>query len=466
MLGSRDQPKSQTILCCLEKIMPYTITHILPENGPFHRFALLNEAKFNGGKRVVFFIIMGIFLLLTLLAVSPAVAASSVLNKKIEDTLQRDWGKINFNIRWRFEHVEQEGKETANGDPIRLRLGYLTPAWSEFQAFAEFEGNTPVFFDDYNSTLNGKNQFAVISDPAAAELNQGWIAFSGIPDTIVKAGRQEIIYNNQRFFSNAPWRQLGKTFDAIGLVNRSIGNTDLKFAFIWNVKNIDSKDVSMRSPILNLGYTFPNVGKLTTYGYWLDYMDLYNSGPFPFAFSTQTYGIRFNGAKPVTNNLEALYTAEYAFQADFKSNPKEYTANYFHLIAGIRVPGAGAAFSNVMGKIGCEYLGSDNGVGFQAPLGTKHPFQGWADQFSTTPKDGVKDLYADLSTSLFGAKIEVCYHQFNAAAGGANYGHEIDASISKQFAGHYTLLAAYADYLAKDFKTDTTKFWLQLEVSF
>jgi len=445
--------------------MLYTITTIPTENGPFHGFALLIETKFNGGKSVIFFAIIGIFFL-SLLAVTPAAAASSVFNKKIEDTLQGDWGKINFNIRWRFEHVEQEGKETANGDPMRLRLGYLTPGWSGFQAFAEFEGNTPVFFDDYDSTLNGKTQFAVIPDPAAAELNQGWFAFSGIPDTIVKAGRQEIIYNNQRFFSNAPWRQMERTFDAVNLINRSIGNTDLKFAFIWNVKNINSEDVNMRSPILNLGYTFPNVGKVTTYGYWLDYKDSYNSGPFPFAFSTQTYGIRFNGAMPVTSNLDALYTAEYAFQEDFKNNPKEYKANYFHLIGGVRVPKAGATFSNFMGKVGCEYLGSDNGISFQAPLGTKHPFQGWADQFSITPKDGVKDLYADLSTSLFGVKIEVCYHQFNAAAGGANYGHEIDALVSKKFAVHYTLLAAYSDYLAKDFKTDTTKFWLQVEVNF
>jgi len=191
---------------------------------------------------------------------------------------------------------------------------------------------------------------------------------------------------------------------------------------------------------VNLRYTFPSVGKLTTYGYFLDYADAYNSGPFPFAFSTQTYGIRFNGATPVANNLDTLYTAEYAFQANFQNNPKDYNADYFHLIAGLRVPKAGAAFSDVTGKIGWEYLGSDHGVSFQAPLGTKHPFEGWADMFAVTPVEGVMDLYADLSTMFFDVKMQVCYHQYNAAEGGANYGHEIDAQVSKTFAGHYTLL--------------------------
>ena len=78
------------------------------------------------GKIAALLIFTGI-LLLTFMSAIPVDAASSGVNKKIEDALQGDWGKINFNIRWRFEHAAQEGKETANGDPIRLRLGYLTP---------------------------------------------------------------------------------------------------------------------------------------------------------------------------------------------------------------------------------------------------------------------------------------------------------------------------------------------------
>ncbi len=404
--------------------------------------------------------------LLTILAVTPAAARFFEFNEKVKDTLAGDWGKINFNIRWRFEYVDQQDKEISRGDPIRLRLGYLTPKWFKFQGFAEFEGNTPVFLNNYNSLRNGKTEYAVIADPAEAELNQGWLAFSGIPDTVVKAGRQKIVYNNHRFIGNVGWRQMEQTFDAAGITNQTLGNSDFKFALVWNARTITSKNVNMTSPFLNLGYTFPEIGKLTAYGYWLDYDDDHNSGPFPFAFSTQTYGIRFNGSTSVVENLNLLYTAEYAYQADYKNNPRDYNANYFHFSGGIKIPKAGAGFSDITAKIGWEYLGSDKGVGLQTPLGTNHAFQGWADQFLTTPPDGVVDLYGALGTTLWGVNMLGVYHQFDAAEGSTDYGHEINAQVTKKFSEHYSLLAAYANYFANDFKTDTWKFWLQGVINF
>ena len=405
-------------------------------------------------------------ILMVVMSVITADAKFSQFNQKTEDALQGEWGRINLNIRWRFEYVDQEGEGTAKGDPLRLRLGYLTPVLAGFKAFAEFEGNTPVFLDDYNSTRNDKTQYSTIADPAEAELNQGWLAYSGIPDTAIKAGRQKITYNNHRFIGNVGWRQMEQTFDAAGIVNQSIGNSDLKFAYVWNVRTISSKSVNTTSPLLNLGYTFSDIGKLTAYGYWLDYSDADNSGPFPFAFSTQTYGVRFNGARSVAENFQILYTAEYAYQADFKDNSKNYEANYFHFIVGFRIPEAGDFFSDITAKIGWEYLGSDNGVGLQTPLGTNHAFQGWADQFLVTPPGGVKDLYGDLSAKISGVKLQVVYHQFDATEGGDDYGHEIDALISRTFADHYTLALIYANYFARDFKTDTKKFWAQLAIAF
>jgi len=142
-------------------------------------------------------------ILSAVMSVTTARATPYRFNEKIEEALEGNWGKISFNIRWRFEYVDQEGKGIARGDPIRLRLGYLTPKIAGFQAFAEFEGNTPVFLNDYNSTRNNKTQYPVIADPAEAELNQGWLAYSGLPGTTIKAGRQKIIYNNHRFLPSS-----------------------------------------------------------------------------------------------------------------------------------------------------------------------------------------------------------------------------------------------------------------------
>jgi hypothetical protein len=222
----------------------------------------------------------------------------------------------------------------------------------------------------------------------------------------------------------------------------------------------------MTSPLLNLGYTFPDIGELTAYGYWLDYTEPRVSGPFAFSFSSQTYGLRFNGTARLKTNLNALYTVEYASQADFKKNPRDYRANYYHLVGGLMIPEAGAGFSEITGKIGWEHLGSDNGVALQTPLGTNHAFQGWADQFLVIPPAGVVDLYGLLGAKILGIQMLAVYHRFDSAAGDIHYGSEIDLLVSKKFGEHYTLLAAYADYSAREYRTDTRKFWIQAVVAF
>jgi hypothetical protein len=55
-------------------------------------------------------------------------AQTTSVNNTISQSLEGDWGKIKFNLRYRYEYVDQAGLKTANGDPVRLRLGYLISA--------------------------------------------------------------------------------------------------------------------------------------------------------------------------------------------------------------------------------------------------------------------------------------------------------------------------------------------------
>ena len=394
------------------------------------------------------------------------VLAAEGVNNSVEEALKGDWGQITFNLRYRFEYVDQDGLKTTTGDPIRLRLGYLTPEFAGFQGFAEFEGNTPIFADDYNDLSNGKTEYAVIADPEESELNQGWLSYATIPDTIIKGGRQKILLDNQRFVGAVGWRQMEQTFDAINLFNSSLGGFSANATYIWNVRTITSQDVNMQSPLLNLKYVFEDIGSLTGYGYWLDYDDPDNSGPFEYAFSTQTFGLRFDGSAALSDNFNLLYTAEYANQTDYQDNPADYTADYYHLIGGILSPRSGSIATNISGKIAYEVLGADNGVSFKTPLGTNHGFNGWADQFLTAPPDGLRDLYGILSATVAGIKADIIYHDFQADEGSSDYGTEFDAMLTKKFGSHYTLQAVYANYKADEFKVDTEKFWLQFTVAF
>ena len=98
--------------------------------------------------------------------------------------------------------------------------------------------------------------------------------------------------------------------------------------------------------------------------------------------------------------------------------------------------------------------------------------------FLTTPKNGIRDVFATVVSSFDRGDIIVTgvYHNFTDDTGQLQYGDEWDASILKKFGKHYSLLAKYAYYNADNYRTtpatdtfantDTQKIWLQGNISF
>ncbi len=414
--------------------------------------------------------VCGVFCMLALfgLLVTADVGLGAELHESfVHDYLEGDWGKLFFNVRYRFEHVEEENLQTANGDPIRLRLGYLTPELAGLQAYAEFLGNTSVFLNDFNNTANGKKEYSTIGDPNEGALNQAWLSFSSIPDTKIKGGRQKIDWDNERFICPSSWRQMEQTFDSITLLNTSLSAFSINAAYLFNALTSGNEEVNMQSPLLNMRYDFSEIGSVSAYGYWLDYDDPEDSGPFAYAYSSQTYGIHLTGSPSLSDNLNLLYTASYAGQSDYGDNPEDFSVDYYHLIGGLSVPNSGSLLTGINGRIGYEVYGTDSGVSFQTPLGANHKYNGWADLFGKTkPADGLQDLYGAVGVTIAGFKLDLAYHDFQADAGDSDYGTEVDVMLSKSFAKHYTILTSYAYYDADEFKTDTQKFWIQLTVDF
>lgn len=384
-------------------------------------------------------------------------AQAADLLAPVGDRLQGEWGKIQTEARYRYEHVDEEGRrEEAHASTLRLRLGYLTPKFSGLQAYAEMEGNFEVGRGRYNSLVNHKTSRSVVADPQETELNQLWLSFDGLPDTAFTVGRQRIIHDEHRFIGNVGWRQLEQTFDAVRLVNNTIPDLTFDLGFLWQIQTILSRTVKMHSPILNVAYSSP-FGKLTFYGYWLDYADRQDSNGFKL--SSQTYGIRFNGSYGVADRIKLLYTAEYARQMDYRRNPLDYAADYYHFAGGVL-----AYFLTLKGAV--ENLTADHRVGFSTPLATLHAFQGWADKFLATPPGGIRDVQASIGLNLWGATLLGVYHDFHDENGRLRYGEEFDALLVKPLGKHLNILLKYAYYNAIRFATDTQKVWGQLELVF
>ena len=103
--------------------------------------------------------------------------------------------------RMRYENVEQQDVAVeSDAVTMRLRAG-VTAKTASFAVLVEGEG-TLAIVEDYNSGVNGKSG-PVIPDPENIELNRAQIQFTGIPKTVITAGRQRINLDDQRFVGSA-----------------------------------------------------------------------------------------------------------------------------------------------------------------------------------------------------------------------------------------------------------------------
>ncbi len=384
-------------------------------------------------------------------------------------------GKASGQLRYRYEGVNQEGfTEKAFASTLRTQLGYTTADWHGLGAMLQFEDVHVIGNERYNSTINGLTQYPVVADPASTEINQAYLSFKGLPDTTLKYGRQVIVYDNHRFIGNSGSRQNEQTYDAFSLINTSLPSTTISYAHVTNVNRIFSElhptlsDVRMDGDLLNIAYKGLKAGTLVGYGYLLDYLP---AQPFAPTASNKTLGARFDGGLPV-GATKLLYTAEYARQSDYADGLSTIDADYAYAMLGIAV-------ADVQFKLNYELLSGDGVYGFATPLASLHAFNGWADKFLTTPKDGIKDAFVSVGGSVLGTNLLAVYHLYSADNLGYQYGTEWNALASKKFGKLLTLTAKYAAYNGDNntqnaarnpapvaLARDINKFWLQTDVQF
>lgn len=398
-------------------------------------------------------------------------------------------GKASANLQYRYEDVSNGAatKNTATAHTVRLRLGYETATFNGFGAMVEAESVKDLGNKKYDSKATGQtgvagvNNYAVIADPEATEINQAYLSYSGMANTTVKFGRQRIILDNARFVGNVGWRQNEQTFDAFTLVNKSLPNTTITAGYITNANRIFSDSAAtpnsgafggnhrMQSTILNANYKGWSFAEVVGYAYLLDY-DIATAFT---ANSSDTYGLRLNGSTAMGGN-KLLYTAEFAEQRSAHGNATNYKTSYTLLEGGVDVTNI-AVF-----KLGYEVLGSDTGAAntqFKTPLATLHAFNGWADMFLTTPTQGLKDVYITAGTKLAGINLAANYHEYRtdvaiAAANINDLGNEWGLMAAYGFGKNYTVGLKYADYQAGDANAvaagyvNTQKTWLWGEFKF
>jgi hypothetical protein len=402
----------------------------------------------------------GLLLLTTTIVAALLVAGNGLAAEPSDSSDKGDW---NLLLRYRLELVDQDPfTEDATASTLRTRVNYQSAEKSGFSFFGEFDYVAEIFADDYNAgggNTPDRGQYPVVADPDGDDLNQAYLQYKSNGSQF-RVGRQRIILDNARFVGNVGWRQNPQTYDSASWTYKSANGVQAQLAYIDNVNRIFGSDVPAgdhehSTTLLNINKDIEGAGKFTGYWYDIDNED-------DASLSNTTWGLRFSGSKPVSEQKFG-YTLEYAQQSENGANPVPFDADYFR--ADLSMTAAGATF-----YAGFESLEGDQnqaGQAFRTPLATLHAFNGWADKFLSTPGAGLEDTFVGVKGKAGDWAWNVLYHDFSAQSGSANWGSEIDASLSTKIAGKYGLLLKAASFDSDSSAYgDTTKVWVQLTAGF
>lgn len=383
------------------------------------------------------------------------------------------WITPTIDIRARYEFGDTDGLDQSNAFTFRERLGLKTMAWNGFSAFVEGEFSQAAA-DDYNGGAPGANPFdkanTAIFDPETNELNQGFLQYEGF-DTVAKAGRQRIVYDNAAFIGDVIWRQNEQTYDALSFSNKSIDKLTFNYAYLNQVNRIfgseadaplsypatNVEDIATSTHLFNASYAGIKGVTLGGYAYIMNFKDVGE-------WDNNTFGL---SAKGKLSDI-ALY-GEFAWQ-DKAGVSGEDDALYAHATAT-------KAFGPQALTLGLEHLDA----GFKTPLATVHAFNGFADVTDgariSGAHNGLTDLYLSHTMPIFcGIKWMNVLHAMGDNEISAGYGWEYDSVLTKKFDDNFTAIAKAAffesegdDYTANrknDSLPTTARFSVELNYTF
>lgn len=376
-------------------------------------------------------------------------------------------GKLLFELRPRYEFVDQDNKpENANAFTMRTLLGWQTKPMVGFVAVVQFLNVTNLDGDEYNpNPAVTTSPYPTVPDPNNTDVPQLYLDYVGFDKTSIKWGRQIAKLNNLRVVGDVNFRQTPQTFEAISVGTTILPNTSIYGAYFWRQLTTLGTQKEMQTPLFNVRYAFLPNEYLIGYGLFQDQANTGQNTGFSNN-SNQILGVRLDGAHPFGEKWKALYTAEYGKQDSYADGNSAIDADYYHLALG-------AQYGPFYGRVHQEKLGSNNGLyAYQTPLATLHIFQGWADVFTTTPKQGLIDTYLSGGATVL-EKLQLYgeYHWFNSDVGSIDFGTELDLSVAYPLYKGLVGKLEYAGYRTGDppsvtGKFDTTKFWVTLTYNY
>ncbi|MCB0806476.1 MAG: alginate export family protein [Bacteroidales bacterium] len=319
------------------------------------------------------------------------------------------------------------------------------------------------------------------SDVNGIALHEAWGEILFSKKFSLKAGRQEIIYDDHRIFGSVDWAQQGRSHDAaiVTFKPKDDCRFDLGFAYNSNMES-NFKEYYFTSEYKTFQYIHWHRG-FGDFGIsvlilnnglpWINFSDTTGAKkpPEKIAYS-QTLGTRLTYKKNKISANGAFYLQTGKISADTTKDGKMestrdlsglyFSANFTYQVC--TKFSAGAGFEYLSGNSMKDPSKTDEA--FKPLYGTNHKFNGWMDYFyvgSHMQSVGLLDFYVPLTFKADKFTATITPHFFQSAGelvgkdeNGAlvgydkNLGTEVDLSLGYAISPSATIKAGYSQMFA------------------
>lgn len=371
-------------------------------------------------------------------------------------------------------------KLTAEVRPrTEFRNGFKTPTSTGFDPafFTEQRSRLYVDFKDDKYAMRFSLQDVRIwgevpqifkEDVGTSFLSEAWGQYFVSKTFSVKAGRQIISYDNQRFLGGLEWAQQGRRHDALLFINENTEKrTKLHVGLAFNADKDRPEFAYLQAPAAN----FYSVGGQYKHLQYAWYNKTFADKKGSLSLLALNAGTQ-NADSTVSNKqtfgiIPRINVGKVALAADVYYQTGKIGSNNVNAF----LAGANATFQTKATPItvGFEYIsGKDDDdlssdiTNFSPDYGTNHAFNGLMDYFFVGPANGnvgVIDLYLKTKFKVGKAALVLHGHQFMTGSKqfdtegnelGKSMGFELDAVYVRKLAPAVTLHVGASALIASE----------------
>ena len=291
-------------------------------------------------------------------------------------------------IRPRYEYANFYLNQTKAASAYTTRASILlnTKLFGFKNLEANLSLNSVASFGDKNySPLNPS--YDTINDTNGVRFSNALLSYN-FYETYLKVGIEELNINNERFIGSDDFRQMGQSFDLVGMDSHLNEDIEFQLYYIYAIQNVNVQDKIRYAYNIVTNINMKVASMIDIQGY------IYMLGSYH-----NTYGLSFSGDISEDNSyLKYRFESAYQGDATLNNSPNivkipgiqgKPTASSFYFNALLDVKLDNALFSFSYENLGAS---KNSNPAFYTPFASLHKFNGDADVFLNTPDVGLQDI--------------------------------------------------------------------------